>query len=480
MKHSLAGLEPQSVFSYFAKICAIPHGSRNTKKISDYLVTFAKDHNLRWIQDAANNVIIFKDASTGYEDHEPVILQGHIDMVCQKEEGCSIDMEKEPIDLTHDGTYVLAKGTTLGGDDGVAVALCLAILADDTLVHPPLEVIFTSDEEIGLIGANAIDLSMLRGRRMLNLDTPYDNVFNVGCGGGARVAMELPVEREGCSGAQVHIALEGFHGGHSGSQIGKHYVNTNKALAQLLEELQKSVPVQIIRLSGGAAGNVIPSASQVILAGEGIDVSFVESLCQSFIEQIRKNNEEPNAAVTVSVLPPQETAILTEQASSKVIALLNALPNGVQQWSEAFKNLPLTSLNLGVVELKEDILSLLSAVRSGVNQCRQELLQNLQLIAAEHGCSYTESGVYSAWEYRADSPLRDTLVGLYRQRYGQEPVVRVVHAGLECGVLSEKLPGLDCVSMGPNILEIHTTRERLEIASTQRTWAFLLEILKQL
>lgn len=475
----LDGLKPEKVFAYFEKICSIPHGSRNTKAISDYLVSFAQEHGLRYIQDAANNVILFKDASVGCETHAPVILQGHMDMVCQKNEGVAIDMEREPVDVTYNEEFVYAKGTTLGADDGIAVAFCLAILADKTLVHPPLEVIITSDEEIGLVGANAIDLSILRGRRMLNLDTPYDNVFNVGCGGGARVSMELPVERTAAEGTAVRLTLEGLHGGHSGSQISKNYANANKQMAVFLDTLRKVQSFRLVGLSGGAAGNVIPGSAQATLLFEKLDAEALTGLCRDFIAQLKQTNEEPNAVLMPVLLPERSAEALTAQSTAGVIDFLLALPNGVQEWSPDFANLPLTSLNLGVVELKES-LSILTAVRSGANSHRQALQDKLKALAAEHGCIHSESGIYSAWEYRKESPLRDTLVRLYEERNGTSPIVRVVHAGLECGVLSEKLPGLDCVSMGPNALEIHTTRERLEIASTERTWNFLLDILKNL
>lgn len=473
----LAGLEPQNVFSYFAQICAIPHGSRNTTGITEYLVAFAEKHNLRYIRDDADNVIMFKPASRGYEDREPVILQGHTDMVCQKEESCPIDMEKEPVALTHDNTYVFAKGTTLGGDDGAGVALTLAILADDSIEHPALEAIFTSNEEIGLLGANAIDLSEIKGRRMLNLDTSHEGVFNVGCGGGARVAIEMPVEKESYEGAQWRISLENFHGGHSGSLIGRGYVNTNKAMAALLVKMGVK---KIVSLTGGVAGNVIPSTTHAVVAAQGLDRQEAEGICREFEAQIRKENQEPNATVTLTVLSDGQAEALTADSVEKVLSVLQALPDGVQQWSPDFENLPLLSLNLGVLELKQDTLSMLTNVRSGVNRLREELLERLKMLAKEHGCVYGQSGVYSAWEYRAESPLRDTLVSIYRREFQEEPAVKVIHAGLECGVLGAKLPGLDCVSIGPNLPEIHTVRERMEIASMQRTWKFLLEILKAL
>ena len=472
----LAGLKPENVFAYFEKICSIPHGSNNTKQISDYLVSFAEEHGLRCIRDSINNVIMFKPASPGFEDREPVILQGHMDMVCQKDDGVAIDMEKEPVDVTHNGEFVYARGTTLGADNGIGVALCLAILADNAIAHPPLEVIFTTDEEIGLVGANAIDLSMLKGRRMMNLDTPYDNVFNVGCGGGARVTMELPCNRTLYTGNCLRITIDGLHGGHSGSQIGMGYANANKVMADLLSQLG---PVRLVSLAGGAAGNVIPSFCQAVIALEGIDPEIAGDICRHFEADLRKNYAEPTAVVITALTQPQASEALDTESTQRVIEVIRQIPNEVQQWSPDFKKLPLLSLNLGVVELKEN-LHLLTAVRSGVNSRKQDMQEQLRAFAAEHGCIYGESGIYSAWEYRKDSPLRDTLVRLFEQTRGESPIVRVVHAGLECGVLGEKIPGLDCVSMGPNAMEIHTSRERLEIASAERTWNFLLEILKTL
>lgn len=475
----LENLTPQRVFYWFEKICAIPHGSGNTRRISDFLVSFAKERGLRYIQDPCNNVILFKNASAGYEEQPPVILQGHMDMVCHKDEGVQIDMQNQCIDVTYDDTYVFAKGTTLGADDGIAVAICLAILEDDSIVHPPLEVVITSDEEVGLVGANAIDLSMLRGRRMINLDTPYDNVFNVGCGGGCRVSMEMPVTKKSCVCPSLHISLDGLHGGHSGSQINKNYANANKVMAQLLDSLRKQASVRLVRLSGGTAGNVIPSSAQATVAADAFDAEMIQGICDSFIAQIKAQYDEPDVAISLTYTKETETQALTEESTDRVIAFLLALPNGVQAWHPDFEGLPLTSLNLGTVELG-DSLCILTALRSGINAEKQVLQARLRDLAESHGCSYREHGIYSAWEYRRQSPLRSRIVQLYRERYNAEPIVRVVHSGLECGVLSEKIPDLDCISMGPTALEIHTTRERLDIASTQRTWEFLLEILKNL
>lgn len=475
----LAGLQPERVWAHFEKLCTIPHGSFHTDAICDYLEGFARAHDLRCIRDKANNLIIFKAASAGYETHEPVILQGHLDMVLQKDEGVCIDLETQPIDVTHDGTVVYAKGTTLGADDGIGVAMILALLEDPDAVHPPLEIIITSEEEVGLLGANAIDLSMLRGRRMLNLDTHNEKVLNAGCAGGARVVLELPVVRESCADARIRIALEGLKGGHSGSVIGELHANANKAMAELLGQIRKEMPIRLETLGGGVAGNVIPGSAQAVIACGEEKAEEINRICNAYAKKLRENFAEPTAAIMVALLPASQAPALTQASTDRALALLQQLPNGVQAWHPDFKGLPLTSLNLGVVTM-EDTLKLQTNLRSGVNEKRAELQAQIKALAESHGCGYGESGIYSAWEYRKDSPLRDTIVKLYRKRFQAEPVVRVIHAGLECGVLSEKIPNLDCISMGPTAYDIHTTRERADIASTENGWYFLQEILASL
>lgn len=476
----LKGLEPENVFGYFEKLCSIPHGSYNTKAVSDYFVSFANTHGLRCIQDAANNVIIFKDASKGYEDHEPVILQGHMDMVCQKEDGCTINMETDPLDVTHDGEFIFANGTSLGADNGIAVALCLAILADDKVAHPPLEVIFTSEEETGMLGATAIDLSMLKGKRMINMDTLKEIYFTAGCAGGARVSMEMPLDWEHYTGQTLSIVLDEFHGGHSGSLIGMNYANTNKTMGKLLEKLQTLGAVRIASFNGGTAGNAIPRNCKAVIAAEGLELQKVEAVCRDFLADLKTNYEEPAATLTVTVIPASETQVMTEETSRNLIALIHDYINGLQTWSPDFKNLPQTSLNLGVAETRTDVFYLMSAVRSNVNAERAQVQATLKCVAEKYGCKHTEFGVYSAWEYRKDSPLRAKMTEIYEQHYDRKPIVIVLHAGLECGVLSEKIPGLDCVSCGPTAYDLHTTNERLEIASVGRTLEYMKKLLAAL
>ena len=475
----LAGLEPASVLSYFEEICAIPHGSRNTKAISDYLVSFAKAHGLKYIQDEVNNVILFGPGTQGLEDHAPVILQGHMDMVCEKDADCSLDMAVDGLDLTHDGEFIFGKGTTLGGDDGIALAFALALLADTTIPHPPLEVIITVDEEIGMLGADAIDLTGLRGRTLINLDSEEEGVFTVSCAGGARATIALSAERKAVYGPCVRLTVEGLQGGHSGAEIHKNRANANKVMGEYLSRVQKLMPLCLTSLSGGSKDNAIPRSCQATVVAMGIGIERINGIAAALQQEIREKYDEPDALVQAFDVDALGGNSLTTSATADVISLLCAAPNGVQSYSADIPGLVQTSLNLGVCHLGDQFTATFS-VRSSVNREKEELLQQLRDLTAFYKGTYSQAGAYPAWEYRKDSPLRDTMVRVYQQMFGKDPQVLAIHAGLECGLLGDKLPGLDCVSIGPQMHDIHTSRERLDIASTERTWKFLLEVLKAL
>lgn len=475
----LAGLAPASIWGYFEQLCTIPHGSGNTKAISDYLVAFAKAQGLRYIQDELNNVIIFKPGSVGYEDHAPVILQGHMDMVCEKDEDCPIDMKLQGLDVTHDGEYVFAKGTTLGGDDGVAVAYSLALLASKDIPHPPLEVIITVDEEVGMEGAAGIDVSMLQGRTMLNLDNEEEGVFTVSCAGGIRSALSLPVERRVVYGPCVKLTVEGLQGGHSGVEIHKKRANANKVMGEFLDRVQKLMPLCITKISGGAKDNAIPRSCQVTLVAMGMYIERINDVAAQLQKEVRENYDEPEAVVRGDDVDAMGGNALTTESTAKVIALLNAAPNGVQSWSQDIQGLVQTSLNLGIVTLDEEF-KMIFAIRSSVNREKIEVLDRLKELAQFYGGSTEERGDYPAWEYKKDSSLQEKVVSLYTEMYGKAPEVTAIHAGLECGLFGEKLPGLDCISLGPDMKDIHTSKEKLHIASTERVWNFLMYLLKNL
>ena len=475
----LAGLQPASVFSYFEQICSIPHGSRNTKQISDYLADFARHNGIRYEQDSLNNILMYQEGTCGMENHAPVILQGHMDMVCEQDEDCTIDMQTQGLDIDHDGQCIFAHGTTLGGDNGIAVAFILALLADKTIAHPPLEVIITVDEEIGMEGAAGVDLSRFRGRTMVNLDSEDEGVFTVSCAGGARGTICMSLQRRVVYGPCVRLTVEGLQGGHSGVEIHKNRANANKVMGELLSRVQQLMPFCITKLQGGAKDNAIPRSATANLVLLGMQAERINEITQALQEELRSKYDEPEAIVRGDNLDALGGNALTTECTAKVIGLLNAAPNGVQSWSADIPGLVQTSLNLGVVTMDEN-LELTFAVRSSVNQEKRELLEQLRKLADFHDAVYSEMGDYPAWEYKKDSALRETMVRTYREMFGKEPQVVAIHAGLECGLLSEKLPGLDCVSIGPDMHDIHTSREKLEIASTCRTWEFLLEVLKAL
>ena len=475
----LAGLEPARVFDFFEEICSIPHGSRNEKLISDYLVNFAKERGLKYIQDEVNNVIIFQDGTCGYEDHAPVILQGHMDMVCEKDASCPIDMATEGLDVTHDGHSVYAKGTTLGGDDGIAVAYALALLDDSSIPHPPLEVVITTDEEVGMLGASAIDLSMLKGRTLINVDSEDEGIFTVSCAGGARATITLPEERRSVYGPCIRLVVDGLKGGHSGVEINQNRANANKVMGEFMSRIQAMMPLCLTSFSGGSKDNAIPRSCQATLVAMGIGLERINGIAEALQAEIRETYDEPDATVQAFDVDALGGNALTTECTAKVIALLCSVPNAVQKMSADIEGLVQTSLNLGIAKLGNG-MSLTFSVRSSVNSEKEELLQKLRDLAAFYGAGYSQMGEYPAWEYRADSPLRDLMVRTYTDMFGKEPQVVAIHAGLECGLLSEKLPGLDCVSVGPQMHDIHTSREKLEIASTERTWKFLLEVLKAL
>ena len=473
----LAGLEPASVFGYFEEICGIPHGSGNTKMISDYLVDFAKKHEIRYIQDELNNVILFGEGTCGMEDHWPVILQGHMDMVCEKDEDCPIDMAAQGLDVTHDKEWVFAKGTTLGGDDGIAVAYALALLADKSIPHPPLEVIITVDEETGMDGAFGIDLRELKGKTLFNLDSEEEGIFTVSCAGGGTCTISLDAPRRAVYGPCIRLVVDNLQGGHSGAEIHKNRTNANKVMGEFMSRIQKLMPLCLTSIVGGSKDNVITRSCQATLVAMGTDLERINTIAEELQAEIREKYDEPEATVQAFDVDALGGNSMSTEDTAKVIGLLCAAPYGVQKWNEDIPGLVQTSLNLGVVKLSETFNATFS-VRSSVNSEKVELLEKLHALADMFGGQYTLHGQYPAWEYRKESYVRDTMVRIYKEMYGKEPQVLGIHAGLECGLLSEKIEGLDCISIGPTMQDIHTSREKLNIASVERVWQFLLEVLK--
>ena len=474
----LSNLEPKRVFEIFEEMCAIPHGSTNTKAISDWCVAFGEKLGLEHYQDEANNVILIAPATPGYEDAPAVILQGHVDMVCEKEAGCAKDMDKEGLDLFVDGDLVGAKGTTLGGDDGIAVAMALAALEDTTVQHPRLEVVLTTDEEIGMLGAAVLDVTPLQGRTMLNIDSEEEGIFTVGCAGGSSVFCHLPLIRENFSGETLAVRVSGLVGGHSGVEINKGRANANVLMGRLLRAMAAVTELRLVSAEGGSKGNAIPTAAAAVVTVA--DGSAARKAAETLAAELKREYRIADPGLTVAVETVETKSLpMDEVTTGKALCMLTCLPNGVQAMSMDIPGLVQTSLNVGILKCGDDELTAVCSVRSSVASQKQMVRDRLRCLTEQLGGRVDVVGDYPAWEYLPDSPLRERMIEVYREQYGKEPVVETVHAGLECGLLGEKLPGLDCVSFGPDLTDIHTPRERMHIASVQRTWKLLCEVLKR-
>lgn len=474
----LENLEPKRVFHFFEEMSAIPRGSGNTKAVSDWCADFARARGLEYHQDSDNNIIIIKEATPGYEQAEPMILQGHLDMVCEKEPDCSKDMAKEGLDLEVDGDFVSARGTTLGGDDGIAVAMALAVLDSNDLPHPRLEAVFTVDEEIGLLGAGSLDVSPLKGRRMLNMDSEAEGIFTVSCAGGNNTISLLPLTRAPFAGTALQVTVGGLTGGHSGNEIDKGRANANMLMGRVLQDLAGRTDLRLADVHGGLKSNAIPveSTATIVVA----DAAAARTGVAEMEETLRNEYHITDPALFLKV---EDAAVadtpMDAATTGKAICLLTCLPNGIQAMSPSIEGLVQTSLNLGILTTEADTLRAVSSLRSSVDSQKEMLKRRLAALLAQLGGHVEYEGEYTGWQYQEHSPLRELMVQVYTEQYGEPPRVEAIHAGLECGLFAGKMPGLDCVSIGPNLQEIHTPREWMSISSVQRVWKFLLEVLKR-
>lgn len=478
----LENLQPERVFHYFEEITKIPHGSGNTREISDYLVSFAKEHGLRYIQDESNNVILFKPAAKGYENAPTVMLQGHMDMVCEKEPGSSHDFTRDALKLQVEGDYISAQGTTLGGDDGIAVAYGLALLEDDTLEHPALEVVITVDEEIGLLGATALDASPLQAKCLINLDSEEEGYLWAGCAGGMTAVSELPVRYQEETNEKWKVTVSGLAGGHSGAEIDKNRANATLLLARFLKEAKEQGAYAISELNGGLKDNAIPrTANALILAGKE-EGNAIAAYAKVFTEDLKKEytGSDEEICVTVEAQGIGTEPVLHPVSQEKVLFFLLQYPNGIQKMCGFMDGLVETSCNLGITNLTPKALVGSASVRSSVGSAKKALADKIAYLTEFLGGDFQIEGDYPSWEYKQDSALRPLMVEVFREMYHREPEVKVIHAGLECGLFYEKIPGLDCVSLGPDMQNIHTTEEKLSISSVERVWEYLLAVLKRI
>ena len=470
-------LSPKNVFKYFCEMSAIPRGSGNMKGIADYVENFAKENSLRSYRDEANNVVIYKNASAGYENTEPVILQGHLDIVCQKEADREIDFERDGLDIYFDGEYVRARGTTLGADNGIAAAMILAILASNDVAHPAIEAVFTTDEEIGMLGAMALDMSVLSAKKLINLDSEEDDVLTVSCAGGSDFCVEIPTDRKTVKGTLVTLELSGLLGGHSGIEIDKGRVNADILAGRVLSHIKTDF--DMISVDGGNKDNAIPLSHKAVLCTAAPDALTRE--LEEYLALVKKeiSEREGGFEYKISAGDAGEYAVFSDVCKKDILYALLLVPNGVVDMSASIKGLVETSLNLGVLATSESKIRLGFALRSNKQSALVFLEEKMVAFFSRMNCEIETGGHYPPWEYKEDSALQKLFCECYKAQRGTEPKVEAIHAGLECGTFASKIDGLDCIAIGPTMFDVHTTGERLLVSSVEQTYELLLDILKK-
>lgn len=479
----LEAIDYKKVFTYFEEISRIPRGSKNNQAISDYLLAFGKEQGLECYQDEALNVVMIKEATPGLEHVPAVMIQGHMDMVCEQDSDTQHDFFNEGLDLAIDGDYVYAKGTTLGGDDGIALAMAMAILTDKELALPRMEVVITTDEEIGMDGAAALDTSMLRSKYLINIDSEVEGILTVGCAGGMTSTLTLPLQRTTASGAKAKISIKGLQGGHSGIEITKNRTNGNILLGRLLSALQKKVDFQAITLWGGLKDNAIVRESFAELVVDPSKVTELEAavkeLTDIYVNELASS--EPSLTIELEIENEvKEYPVLEKHTYEKVLIILLFTPNGIQAMSSDIDGLVESSLNLGIFKMGDDEACFSYSVRSSKSTYKDFMSDKLETLITMLGGSYSMRGVYPAWELLKESKLTEICKKVYKEQYNEDMVVEVIHAGLECGILSSKMPGLDIVSIGPNMLDIHTPSERMSISSVKRVYDYVLGVIEEI
>lgn len=478
----LENLEPKKVFYYFEKICGIPHGSGNTEAIASYYTTFAEERGLSWYRDEANNVLIRKPASKGSEEAPVLILQGHLDMVCEKEENLAFDFEKEAIHPVVDDDFVKASGTTLGGDNGIAAAMMLAILDDEELVHPPLEVLFTADEEIGMVGAFAFDCRQLNGKRLINLDSEEEGVIMCSCAGGVDACSILPVAREKRHGVMGKIQISGLTGGHSGVEIDKGRANANILMSRILYDLTEKTDMRVVSIIGGTRETAIAASAEAIVLLEKEETKSFSSRADLYYNTFSKEYQstEPSLSIIFSAEDAEaEMEVLTTESTRRMCRVLRALPDGVQVMSADLPGLVQTSVNLGIVKLEKDELRFTNTIRSSMRTQKFMVFHQIASVTALAGGVTKARGEYPGWAYRPDSVLKQIAARAYEDIAGRKAEIQAVHAGLECGLFADSISELDCISIGPDMGNVHTPQEYLRISSVDRTYRLLETVLRK-
>lgn len=482
MSYFLEDYDYKKVLYYFEQLTKIPHGSGNVQAISDYLIAFAKEQGVRYVQDEALNVIMFKEAAPGYEDAPVVMIQGHMDMVCEKNADSNHDFLKDALKLRMENGYLMADGTTLGGDDGVAVAYAMALIADKEAKHPALELVITTEEETGMDGAKALDMSALKASYLINVDSEDEGVVLCSCAGGMRQTCTLPLERITAEGVVYHMALTGLYGGHSGAEIDKNRVNAVYAMTRLLFEARDQVEFSLLDFKGGLKDNAIPReafASVVVEEEEtALFVKTIQELTQKYKEELA--SIEPGVTFEMTAGEASSYSVLHPVSFEKLLFFLMQAPNGVQRMSGDIPGLVESSLNLGIFELQEEEAEFNFALRSSSKSYKYFMRDKVEYLISFLGGDSSTHSEYPAWEYRRESKLRDIFKEVYTAFYQKEPQMQAIHAGLECGLIAEKMPELDMISIGPDMKDIHTPMEALNIESTIRVYQFIENLLERI
>ena len=469
----------KNVLEYFHQICAIPHGSGNMEKISEFCVQFANKNNLKYVRDTANNVIIYKNGTKGFENSEPIILQGHIDMVCQKTIDSEIDFLKDKIETYVDGDFLKARNTTLGADNGIAVAMIMTILESDDIPHPPIEAVFTTDEEIGMIGASALDFSLLKSKKMINLDSEEEENLTVSCAGGSDFALNIPKATKEFKGTKITVEIKDLLGGHSGVEIDKGRVNANILLGRILNHLKNEVTFEILTVNGGTKANAITPYAVIEIATENPEF-FIQKLEEYKLEISKElKSREPNLKIVATVKGNSCFTVLDEVTKAKLIYILTITPNGIIEMSKDIENLVETSLNLGVLKTSEECIVLNYALRSNKESALYALEEKMSEFCNYNNCNFEISGRYLPWEYKDNSPLQNLYIKTYEEKLLKKPNVVAIHAGLECAVFSSKIQDIDCISIGPDMFDVHTVNERLSISSAENIFNILCKLLNK-
>ena len=475
----LIDVKPERVFYHFEEISKIPRESYHEKAISDYLVEFGKKLNLETYQDKYYNVVLRRKATPGYENAPGIVIQGHMDMVCEKESDSNHDFKKDPIDLIVDGNRLRANKTTLGGDNGIAIAMGMAILEDESIKCGTIELLATTSEEIDLNGALSLEPNVLKGKMLINIDSEDEGVITVGSAGGVEIDILLPIEKETLTDVNLYtLSLEKLQGGHSGVEINQERGNSNKILAEVLHNLKTLTDYSLVEVLGGSKDNAIPRSGKVVLASS----KDIKDIISKVADEVKAKyvSFEPEMSFTLEATTAKEVSVLSKKTLDSYIKTIEEIPTGVNTWMKEYPEIVESSDNLAIVKTLDENINIIVSLRSSDPEVLNELKDKIASILKENNASFEFSAGYPEWKFRAESKLREKALEVYKKLYNKDMKVEVIHAGLECGAISQNYPDIDFISVGPNLRDVHTPSEYLEIDSTERVYNYVVELINSL